>query len=67
MQWHRVAGTGAVVLTDRTDVISVGPWETSFGVRGTFEVRDGRIVLWDDVFSWLELQSGVAGLARMLR
>jgi limonene-1,2-epoxide hydrolase len=37
-------------------------------VRGTFEVRDGRIVLWDDAFSWLQvLESGVLGLARMLR
>ena len=68
VQWKHVAADGAVVLTDRTDVISAGTWETSFGVRGTFEVRDGKIVLWDDSFSWLELLgSGVVGLARMLR
>jgi limonene-1,2-epoxide hydrolase len=68
VQWKHVAADGNVVLTDRTDVISAGPWETSFGVRGTFEVRDGKIVLWDDAFSWLELLgSGVVGLARMLR
>ena len=67
VQWRHVAADGDVVLTDRTDVISVGPWETSFGVRGTFEVRDGKIVLWDDAFSWLELLgSGVVGLARLL-
>ena len=67
VQWHHVAASGEVVLTDRTDVIKAGPWETSFGVRGTFEVRDGLIVLWDDVFSWLELlQSGVIGLGRVL-
>jgi limonene-1,2-epoxide hydrolase len=36
-------------------------------VRGTFEVREERIVVWDDAFSWLELlASGAAGLARML-
>jgi limonene-1,2-epoxide hydrolase len=67
VRWKHVAADGDTVLTDRTDVISMGPWETSFGVRGTFEVRDGRIVLWDDAFSWLELLgSGVVGLARIL-
>jgi limonene-1,2-epoxide hydrolase len=68
VQWRHVAADGDVVLTDRTDVLKAGPWETSFGVRGTFEVRDGKIVVWDDAFSWLELLgSGVVGLARMLR
>lgn len=67
VQWHHVASSGGAVLTDRTDVIKAGPWGTSFHVRGTFEVRDGKIVLWDDAFSWLELLgSGVAGLARIL-
>jgi limonene-1,2-epoxide hydrolase len=67
VRWKHVAADGDTVLTDRTDVIRMGPWETSFGVRGTFEVRDGRIVLWDDAFSWLELLgSGVVGLARNL-
>jgi limonene-1,2-epoxide hydrolase len=68
VQWHHVAASGDVVLTDRTDVIKAGSWETSFGVRGTFEVRNGLIVLWDDAFSWLEmLQSGAVGLVKMLR
>lgn len=67
VQWKHVAASGDVVLTERTDVISAGPWDTSFGVRGTFEVRDGRIAVWDDAFSWLELLgSGVVGLGRML-
>jgi limonene-1,2-epoxide hydrolase len=67
VRWKHVAADGDTVLTDRTDVIGMGPWETSFGVRGTFEVRDGKIVLWDDAFSWLELLgSGVVGLARIL-
>lgn len=67
VRWHHVAATGGVVLTDRTDVIKAGSWETSFKVRGTFEVREGRIVLWDDAFSWLELLgSGVLGLGKML-
>jgi limonene-1,2-epoxide hydrolase len=67
VEWKHVAADGDVVLTERTDVISAGGWRASFSVRGTFEVRDGRIVLWDDTFSWLELLgSGVVGLARMI-
>jgi limonene-1,2-epoxide hydrolase len=67
VRWHHVAASGDAVLTDRTDVIKAGSWETSFAVRGTFEVRNGLIVLWDDSFSWLELlNSGVVGLGRML-
>ena len=67
VRWKHVAADGDVVLTDRTDVLSMGSWETAFGVRGTFEVRDGKIVLWDDAFSWLELLgSGVLGLGRIL-
>jgi len=67
VEWHHVAATGKVVLTDRTDVLGYGSWRTSFRVRGTFEIRDDLIVLWDDSFSWLELLgSGMAGLGRML-
>jgi len=67
VEWHHAAASGNVVLTDRTDVLGLGAWRTSFRVRGTFEVRDGLIVLWDDSFSWLELLgSGMAGLGRML-
>jgi len=68
VEWHHVAASGDTVLTDRTDVLKMGSWQTSFGVRGTFEVRDGRITLWDDAFSWLQvLESGALGLVRMLR
>ena len=68
VRWHHVAASGDAVLTDRTDVIKAGTWETSFAVRGTFEVRNGLIVLWDDSFSWLELlQSGAVGLVKMLQ
>lgn len=67
VQWHHVAANGDVVLTDRTDVLGRGSWSTSFRVRGTFEIKDGRIAVWDDSFSWLELLgSGAAGLVRML-
>jgi limonene-1,2-epoxide hydrolase len=67
VEWHHIAADQNVVLTDRTDVLGYGSWRTSFRVRGTFEIRDDLIVLWDDSFSWLELLgSGMAGLGRML-
>jgi limonene-1,2-epoxide hydrolase len=63
---HHAAANGNVVLTDRTDVLRKGKWETSFWVRGTLEVRDGKIVLWDDAFSWLDFTRGsVVGLTKL--
>jgi len=65
VQLHHVAADGDVVLTDRTDVLTYGRWSASFWVRGTFEVRDGKIVLWDDAFSWGDfLSASVLGLVR---
>lgn len=62
---HHVAATGDVVLTDRTDVLRIGRWESSFWVRGTFEVVDGTIRLWDDAFSWGGFtRSSLVGLVR---
>jgi limonene-1,2-epoxide hydrolase len=49
---HHIAADGNVVLTERTDVLRKGSWEAEFWVCGTFEVRDGRIVLWRDYFDW---------------
>jgi limonene-1,2-epoxide hydrolase len=73
VRWHHVAATDEpddpddTVLTDRTDVIRYSGWETSFRVRGTFTVHEGRITVWDDAFSWLELLgSGIAGVGRAL-
>jgi limonene-1,2-epoxide hydrolase len=48
---HHIASDGDVVLTDRTDVLTFGPVRTEFWVCGTFTVRDGVIVRWDDHFS----------------
>ena len=50
-QIRHIAADGEVVLTERTDVLRYRSWESSFWVCGTLEVRDGRIVLWDDHFS----------------
>jgi len=63
---HHAAANGDVVLTDRTDVLRKGKWETSFWVRGTFEVRDGKIALWDDAFSWVDFTRGsLLGLTKI--
>lgn len=64
---HHAAASGDVVLTDRTDVLRLGKWQTSFGVRGTFEVHDGKITLWDDAFSWGDFTKGsLLGLRGLL-
>ena len=66
IELHHVATDGDVVLTDRTDVLKYGRWETSFGVRGTLRVSDGKIVVWDDAFSWGDFAKGsLLGLTRM--
>ena len=65
VQVHHLAADGDVVLTDRTDVLTYGRWSASFWVRGTFKVRDGKIVLWDDAFSWGDfISASLLGLAR---
>ena len=61
VEMTHVAATGPIVITQRTDVIGVGPVRTRFWVYGTFEVRDGRIVLWDDHFSWGAMLRSLAG------
>lgn len=62
---HHIAAQGDIVLTDRTDVLRFGPVRISFWVTGTFELRDGRIILWHDHFSWENFLCGtVVGLVR---
>ena len=57
---HAVAVNGATVLTDRTDVIVLGPVRLQFWVSGRFEVSDGRITLWRDGFDYLDLTRALA-------
>ncbi len=65
---HHLAENGDIVLTDRTDYLSYRRWESSFWVCGTFEVRDGRIALWDDHFSMGNfVAASVKGLAGVVR
>lgn len=67
--FHHIAASGDVVLTERTDYLRIGPLEIDFWVCGTFQVTsEGRIVLWHDYFSWTNVLGGVLrGTFRMLR
>lgn len=66
-EMHHIAAEGSVVLTDRTDVLRFGAVHISFWVMGTFELRDGRIVLWHDHFSWENFLRGtVVGVVKAL-
>tara|TARA_B100001750_G_scaffold167094_1_gene135592 strand:+ start:738 stop:1145 length:408 start_codon:yes stop_codon:yes gene_type:complete len=50
VETHHIAERDGVVLTERTDVL-IGPLVyLDIRVQGTFEVRDGKIVLWRDHF-----------------
>jgi len=51
---HNMAAHGPVVLTERTDILSIGRVDAAFWVCGTFEVHDGRITLWRDRFDWVD-------------
>ncbi len=64
VQVHSIASAGNTVLTERTDVLKVGPLHIGFWVCGTFEVRDGRITVWRDYFDWMDIARGsLRGLA----
>ena len=47
---NKIAANGQTVLTERTDAILIGPVRIPFQVCGTFEVKDGQIVVWRDTF-----------------
>lgn len=65
---HHLAADGDVVLTERTDVLAYKRWQSEFWVCGTFEVEDGRIVLWHDHYSLGTFAAGaVKGLFGLLR
>ncbi len=58
VQIHRIATNGNIVMTERTDVIEVGPLHVAFWVCGTFRVEQGQIVLWRDYFDWFNIARG---------
>ena len=55
----QLAADGDVVLTERTDILRLGPVHVGFWVCGTFQVRDGQIVLWRDHFAWMAFLFGM--------
>lgn len=60
---HRIAVNGSSVLTERTDVLVIGPVRMQFWVCGVFEVHNGRITLWRDYFDMFDMLKGtVRGL-----
>ena len=60
---HRIAVNGASVLTERTDVLVLGPVRLQFWVCGVFEVHNGRITLWRDYFDMFDMvKATVRGL-----
>jgi limonene-1,2-epoxide hydrolase len=65
--FHAIAADGDVVLTERSDALTLGRFEQRFWVVGRFEVRDGRIAVWRDAFDWGDLTvgllRGLAGIA----
>lgn len=63
-----IASDGPIVLTERIDVLARGRFQAAFWVCGTFEVRDGKIVLWRDRFDFADVTVAVLkGLVRALR
>lgn len=64
---QNIASDGRTVLTERVDTLFVGPLRSTFWVSGTFELRDGRIAIWRDRFSWGNIAVGtVRATARSL-
>ena len=54
VRMRNIAAKGGVVLTERVDVLSGPLLYLDIWVCGTFEVKDGRIVLWRDYFDLAE-------------
>lgn len=72
VDYINVAANGPVVLTERTDVLTVGPVAAGFWVCGTFEVHDGLITLWRDRFDWVDfstawVRGGVKAIVEKVR
>lgn len=51
---ENIAANGATVLTERTDILRMGPLELHIWACGTHEVRDGRIAVWRDRFDYVD-------------
>jgi len=68
VRYHNIAANGPVVLTERTDILTMGSVSGAFWVCGTFEVHDEKITLWRDRFDFADLTwSFVRGAGQALR
>ncbi|WP_353163937.1 limonene-1,2-epoxide hydrolase family protein [Acinetobacter guillouiae] len=56
---HQIVAKGNIVLTERTDILEIGPLYIGFWVCGTFKVENGKIILWRDYFDWLNMSKGL--------
>ena len=64
---HNIASDGDTVLTERTDVLIWRRLRIEFWVCGTFELRDGKILVWRDYFDNLDFLEGlIKGALRAL-
>ena len=69
VRMHHVAERDGVVLTERTDILRGPVLDLEFWVCGTFEVKNGKIVLWRDYFDLggFMLQVVTSPLRKLLR
>ncbi|MDH0032212.1 MULTISPECIES: limonene-1,2-epoxide hydrolase family protein [unclassified Acinetobacter] len=56
---HQIVAKENIVLTERTDIVEIGPLHIGFWVCGTFKVENGKIILWRDYFDWLNVSQGL--------
>jgi limonene-1,2-epoxide hydrolase len=67
VHFDTVMSEGDVVLTQRIDAITLGPFQHRFWVAGRFELRDGQIAVWRDGFDWADMLVGfVRALAGLI-
>lgn len=58
---HHLAVQDGAVLTERTDVFTMGAVEAPLPVMGVFEVVDGRITAWRDYFDMAQVTALFSG------
>ena len=64
---HNIAADGNIVLTERTDVLVWHRLRVEFWVCGTFELRDGKVLVWRDYFDNVDFFKGIVrGAVRAL-
>lgn len=58
---HRITANGNTVMTERTDVVIVGPLRIAFWVCGVTELSDGgKLTLWRDYADVWNITKGLA-------